>query len=124
MNSAVICTRNFAGCGGFLKTRPDLPAPNLQLHFFTTCVEIHAGKLHLGHGVSCHVCLLRRKSVGEIQLRNANPQGAPLIDLEFLDDPQDLEEMVMAFKITRKLLETPALLAYNKHDIPYCPGTY
>jgi hypothetical protein len=73
---------------------------------------------------ACCVCLLRPKSVGEIQLRNANPQGAPLIDLEFLDDPQDLEEMVMAFKITRKLLETPALLAYNKHDIPYCPGTY
>lgn len=110
-------TRNFAECGGFLKTRPDLPAPNLQLHFVTTCVENHACKLRLGHGVSCYVCLLRPKSVGEVRLRNANPQDALLIDPKFLDDPQDLEDMVTAFKITRKLLETPALSAYNKRDI-------
>ncbi|AMO96788.1 GMC oxidoreductase family protein [Collimonas fungivorans] len=110
-------TSNFAECGGFLKTRPDLPAPNLQLHFVVAGVEDHARKLHLGHGFSCHVCLLRPQSKGEVSLRNTNPQDAPLIDPKFLDHPQDLEDMVDAFKMTRKLLEAPALAAYSTRDI-------
>jgi choline dehydrogenase-like flavoprotein len=110
-------TSNFAECGGFLKTRPDLPAPNLQLHFVMACVENHARKLHLGHGFSCHVCLLRPQSKGEVRLRNTNPQDAPLIDPKFLDNPQDLEDMVDAFKMTRKLLDAPALANYSTRDI-------
>ena len=49
-------TSNFAEGGGFLKTRPDLPAPDIQLHFVTALVEDHARKMNLGHGYSCHVC--------------------------------------------------------------------
>lgn len=110
-------TSNFAECGGFLKTRPELAAPDLQLHFVIACVEDHARKLHLGHGFSCHVCLLRPRSKGELRLRNTNPQDAPLIDPNFFGDPQDLEDMVTAFKMTRKLLDAPALAAYSKRDI-------
>jgi choline dehydrogenase-like flavoprotein len=108
---------NVAECGGFLKTRPDLPAPDLQLHFVVGCLENHARKLRWGHGFSCHVCLLRPKSVGHVSLRNTNPQDAPLIDPKFLDHPQDLEDMVAGFKATRKLLEAPALAAYSTRDI-------
>ncbi|SFB04280.1 Choline dehydrogenase [Collimonas sp. OK607] len=110
-------TSNFAECGGFLKTRPDLPAPNLQLHFVMAGVENHARTLRLGHGFSCHVCLLRPQSKGDVRLRNTNPQDAPLIDPRFLDHPQDLEDMVDAFKMTRKLLDAPALASYSTRDM-------
>ncbi|HWW04045.1 choline dehydrogenase [Collimonas sp.] len=110
-------TSNVAECGGFLKSRPDLPVPNLQLHFVVGCLEDHARKLRMGHGFSCHVCLLRPKSKGTLSLRNTNPQDAPLIDPKFLDDPQDLEDMVEGFKVTRKLLAAPALAPYSKRDI-------
>ena len=34
-------TSNFAECGGFLKTRPDLEVPDIQLHFGMAIVDDH-----------------------------------------------------------------------------------
>ena len=77
-------TTNFAEAGGFLKTRPELPAPDVQLHFVIAMVEDHARKLDLGHGYSCHVCLLRPRSRGSVTLRDPDPLEAPAIDPNFL----------------------------------------
>ena len=41
-------TSNFAECGGFLKTRPDLDVPDIQLHFGMAMVDDHGRKRHLG----------------------------------------------------------------------------
>lgn len=109
-------TSNFAEAGGFLKTRPALDAPDIQLHFVVSLVDDHARKLHLGHGFSCHVCLLRPKSAGTLTLASADPLAAPLIDPAFLADPQDVEDLVAGFKLTRRLLEAPPLAAWVKRD--------
>ncbi|MCO5144619.1 MAG: GMC family oxidoreductase N-terminal domain-containing protein [Aquamicrobium sp.] len=109
-------TSNFAEAGGFLKTRPDLDAPDIQLHFVVSLVDDHARKLHLGHGFSCHVCLLRPRSSGTLTLASADPLAAPLIDPAFLADPQDVEDMVAGFKLTRRLLEAPALARLARKD--------
>src|SRR2546428_4099181 len=52
-------TSNFAECGGFLKTRPDLDIPDIQLHFGMALADDHGRKRHRGTGFTCHVCLLR-----------------------------------------------------------------
>ena len=114
---AGMVTSNFAEAGGFLKTRPDLEAPDIQLHFVVSLVEDHARRLRLGHGFSCHVCLLRPRSVGALTLASADPLAAPLIDPAFLMDPRDVDDMVAAFKLTRRLLEAPALGAWVKKDM-------
>jgi choline dehydrogenase-like flavoprotein len=110
-------TSNFAECGGFLRTRPELIAPDVQLHFVVSLVEDHARKLHLSHGVSCHVCLLRPRSRGTLTLASADPHAAPLIDPAFLSDPQDLEDLVQGFKLTRRLMQAPSLGSLLKRDL-------
>ena len=110
-------TSNFAEAGGFLKTRPDLDAPDIQLHFIVSMVDDHARRLHLGHGFSCHVCLLRPRSRGTLTLASADPLAAPLIDPAFLMDPQDVEDMVAGFRLTRRLMEAPALAAWVRKDM-------
>ena len=110
-------TTNFAECGGFLKTRPDLDIPDIQLHFGTAMVEDHGRKRRLATGFSCHVCLLRPKSRGSVALRSADPTAAPLIDPNLLGEADDLESMVAAFKTTRRLMETPALRALQQKDL-------
>ena len=65
--------------------------------------------MHLGHGFSCHVCLLRPKSRGAVTLASADPTAAPLIDPNFLGEVEDLEAMVAGFKLTRRIMEAPAL---------------
>lgn len=110
-------TSNFAEAGGFLKTRPELAMPDIQLHFVVALVDDHARKFHLGHGLSCHVCLLRPRSKGSVTLRSRNPEDAPLIDPAFFQDPQDLEDMVAGFKLTRRLMQAPALAKFITRDL-------
>jgi choline dehydrogenase-like flavoprotein len=110
-------TSNFAECGGFLKTRPDLDIPDIQLHFGMAMADDHGRKRHRGTGFSCHVCLLRPKSRGSVALGSADPLAPPLIDPNFLGEEDDLETMVAGFKTTRRLMETPALRALQKKDM-------
>ncbi|MDE2378127.1 GMC family oxidoreductase N-terminal domain-containing protein, partial [Bradyrhizobium sp.] len=110
-------TTNFAECGGFLKTRPDLEVPDVQLHFSMAMVNDHGRKRTWGRGFSCHVCLLRPNSKGTLALASADPFAAPLIDPNFLGEEADLEAMVAGFKLTRRLMEAPALRALQKKDM-------
>lgn len=111
-----LVTSNFAEGGGFLKTSPDLAAPNIQLHFVIALVDDHARTLHLGHGLSCHVCLLRPRSIGSVTLRDNKPDSPPVIDPKFLDDAQDVEDMVAAYKMTDKLMKAPAISQFITSD--------
>ena len=110
-------TTNFAECGGFLKLSPASPTPDIQLHFVVALVEDHARKLNYRHGFSCHVCLLRPKSRGSIRLASSRAADAPLIDPAFLQHEDDLEQMVQAFRLTRKLLRAPALTAHASKEM-------
>jgi choline dehydrogenase-like flavoprotein len=110
-------TSNFAECGGFLKTRPDLDVPDIQLHFGMAMADDHGRKRHWGTGFSCHVCQLRPKSRGSVTLHSADPMAPPAIDPNFLGEMEDLEVMVAGYKMTRRLLETPALKALQKKDL-------
>jgi choline dehydrogenase-like flavoprotein len=118
-----LLTSNFAEAGGFLKTRADLRAPDIQLHFVVAMVENHARSLRLGHGFSCHVCLLRPRSRGTIRLRAADPLEPPAIDPNFLGDAEDVEDMVAGFKLTRRLLDAPALEKLRTRDL-YTAGVH
>jgi choline dehydrogenase-like flavoprotein len=110
-------TSNVAECGGFLKTRSDLALPDIQLHFCMAMVEDHGRKPRWGTGFSCHVCLLRPKSRGSVWLDSADPLAAPAIDPNFFGEESDVETMVAGFKMTRRLMETPALRALQKKDM-------
>jgi choline dehydrogenase-like flavoprotein len=109
-------TSNFAEAGGFLKTDPEEPAPDIQLHFVVGMVDDHSRKKRLGHGFSCHVCLLRPKSRGSVALKSRDPHAPPLIDPKFYDDPDDLETMVRGFRITQRIMEAPALRQHSVRD--------
>jgi len=106
-------TTNFAEAGGFIKSSPDEPIPDLQLHFVVGKLVDHGRKTVLGHGYSCHVCLLRPRSRGTLRLASADPQAAPLIDPAFLQDPDDMARLLRGFKLMRRVLQQPALTRHG-----------
>ncbi len=108
-----LLTTNFAEAGGFIKSAPDEPIPDLQLHFVVGKLVDHGRKTVLGHGYSCHVCLLRPRSRGTLRLASADPQAAPLIDPAFLQDPDDMARLLRGFKRMRHLLLQPALARHG-----------
>jgi choline dehydrogenase-like flavoprotein len=103
--------------GGFLKTDPSLPRPDVQLHFYIAIVEDHFRKLPLWYGFSCAVCVLRPKSVGSVFLESSDPMAAPGIDPNVLSDPEDLRVLIKGAKMTRAILEAPALSKYRHREL-------
>jgi choline dehydrogenase-like flavoprotein len=112
-----LITTNYAECGGFLKSRPELDKPNLQLHFVIAVVDNHARTMHTGHGISCHVCLLNPRARGSVKLSGKNVDDPLLIDFNFLENEQDLQDMVDGYKVTQKLMNAPALSEKIKEDM-------
>ena len=92
---------NLAEAGAFLKSRPGLAEPDLQLHFIPALVD---RKERFGHGYSCHVCVLRPRSRGQLRLGSADPARAPAIDLNMLSDPEDMETLVAGTRIVKNIL--------------------
>ena len=114
---AGMLTSNFAEAGAFLKSAPDEPIPDLQLHFVVAIVENHARTMHFRLGFSCHVCVLRPRSRGSVRLASADPLAAPEIDPGFLTDADDLERLVRGYRITQAILKAPALAPYRRAEL-------
>jgi choline dehydrogenase-like flavoprotein len=107
----------YAEGGAFLKSDPALERPDLQLHFCVAIVDDHGRKLHLGYGFSCHVCVLRPHSRGEVGLSSSDPMAPPRIDPHFLSDARDADLLLRGTRMMRRILEAPALARFRHKEI-------
>ncbi|WP_184527235.1 GMC family oxidoreductase [Variovorax sp. Sphag1AA] len=115
---------NLAEAGAFLKSRPELAEPDLQLHFIPALVD---RKDRFGHGYSCHVCVLRPRSRGTLRLASSDPRRAPQIHLNMLSDPHDMDALVAGTKIVRRILAQPPLARFGARPLHHahlqCDGS-
>ena len=117
-------TTNFAEAGGFLKSSPDEPIPDLQLHFVIAKLMDHGRKTVFGQGFSCHVCVLRPRSRGSVQLASKDPLAAPAIDPNFLGDRDDMERMIRGFRMMRSILSQKALSVFGGQEAQPSAGAH
>lgn len=108
-----IMTTCFAEAGGFWRTNPDLPAPDIQYHFVPAMLEDHGRTKVKGHGFSIHACVLRPESRGTVRLNSADPAAAPAIDPNFFDDPRDIATLRAGVRLMYRIAENGALGAYG-----------
>ncbi|CAG4905649.1 GMC family oxidoreductase [Paraburkholderia gardini] len=113
---------NIAEAGGFIKSRPTLDRPDLQLHFCAALVDDHNRHMHWGHGYSLHACVLRPHSRGSVTLAGSDARVAPAIDPRFLDDSRDLDLLVEGARISRRILDAPSLAIFGGHELYTHPG--
>ncbi|NML42985.1 choline dehydrogenase [Ramlibacter sp. G-1-2-2] len=111
-----LLTTNFAEAGGFIKSDPAEPLPDLQLHFVIGKLMDHGRQTVWGHGYSCHVCLLRPRSRGSLLLASKDPLAPPRIDPNFLADADDLRRLVRGFRVMRDILAQPVLAAFRGRE--------
>jgi choline dehydrogenase-like flavoprotein len=112
-----LLTSNIGEAGGFIRSDPAEPIPDLQLHFVIGKLIAHGRRALPGHGFSCHVCLLRPRSRGTVRLASADPLAAPRIDPAFLSDDDDLRRLVRGFRLVREILHAPALAAWRGREL-------
>ena len=60
-------------------------------------------------GVTLNSCYLRPRSRGTVRLQSDDPSKAPLINPNYLQDPQDREMSIRGLKLTQKILSQDAL---------------
>ncbi|MDR7379811.1 choline dehydrogenase-like flavoprotein [Rhodoferax ferrireducens] len=110
-------TSNLAEAGGFIKSQPGEPLPDLQLHFVPAKLVDHGRKTPWGHGYSVHVCVLRPESRGSVTLDSKDPLAAPLIDPNFLGERADMERLLRGFQLVRRICAQPALAALGGREL-------
>jgi choline dehydrogenase len=106
--------------GAFVRSSPDQATPNLQYHVQPLSLERFGEPLHRFPAFTASVCNLRPASRGRIDIRSADMNAAPLIDPNYLSDPHDLRVAADAIRLTRRIVQAPALAAFEPQE--YLPG--
>ncbi len=101
-----LITSPYIGGGAFISSTPEVSVPDLQLVFVLAMVDDHGRKMHRGHGISCHVDVLRPFSAGNVELASNDARAAPLIDPRFLSDQRDLDLLVKGAQIQQRIMES------------------
>jgi choline dehydrogenase len=103
--------------GGFIRTKPGLPQPDIQLYFSPLSYTRAPAKTRplmnpdpfsafmLGAGNT------RPASRGRITLASADPFAYPLIDPHYLSTDEDVQTLLRSAKYIRAMAEQPALKA-------------
>ena len=113
--------QNFLEAGAFLKSRPDLDRPDLQLHCVLAIMKDHGKQSVPKDGFSIHVCQLRPESRGRVGLASADPFADPAIFANYLATEEDRRALREGAKMTRELAGQSALKAIAGHE--EAPGT-
>ncbi|MFZ3034048.1 MAG: choline dehydrogenase [Parvibaculum sp.] len=106
--------------GGFLKSRPELEVPDLQLHFVAAMMRDHARIKSDRHGFTVHVCQLRPESRGYVGLKSLDPSEHALIQPNYLDTETDRRTMRDGVRIVRNILAQRAMDPYRGPE--FMPG--
>ncbi|MFZ4603149.1 MAG: choline dehydrogenase [Caulobacterales bacterium] len=113
---------NHLEAGAFLKTRPELDRPDIQLHFVNAIMMDHARVTVEKDGFTVHACQLRPESRGEVRLASADPFADPIIDPNYLATELDRRTMRDSVRLVREVLEQPALADYRGPEMRPGPG--
>ena len=101
--------------GGFFRTDPSLPRPNMQLYFqaFSTVIPKTGERPILTPdpwpGFSIGLSNCRPTSRGDILIRSKNPRDYPRIVANAFSTDADVAEMLAAVKFVRKIAAQPAM---------------
>ena len=106
-----------AEAGAFLKSSNSEEVPDIQLHFGIAMTIDHARTLLWGHGISCHVCLLRPKSKGTVSLNSENPFDPPIINPNYLSHRDDVETMIKGYKVMMEILDQKPISKFTKEPL-------
>jgi len=104
----------------FLKTRPGLDRPDVQFVFQPAARPRPSFPLPIGHGYAVSPVNLYPKSRGRVSLAAADARAAPLIDPALLSVPEDIEPLIRAIKLARRILAAPNFARYRATEL--APG--
>jgi choline dehydrogenase len=103
-------TSNLGEACAFVKTRPGLAAPDIELLFAPAPFADHGMRKPEGHAISIGSILLQPKSRGCLRLRQDDPRARPIIEANYLSDAggEDLRTLVAGMELGRRIFRASA----------------
>lgn len=100
--------------GAFWYADKDQPKPDLQFHFLCGAgAEAGVPSVTKGaSGITLNSYTLRPKSRGSVTLRSSDPAAQPVVDPNFLSEPDDLRISTEGVKLSREIFSQPSLQKY------------
>ena len=104
-------TSNVVEGGAFWFAGDDRSVPDLQFHFLAGAgAEAGVPSVPKGSsGITLNSYTVRPKSRGTVRLRSADPSLPPVVDPNFLAEPDDLRTSVEGVKISREIFSQASL---------------
>ena len=109
-----LLTTPIAHAHAFVRTREKYGTPNIQVTMAPFHVDIGENRAVLSKEriAGGAVGLMRTGSRGEIALRSSNPLEPPRIHYPMLDSRDDIEQLVDACRLARRITEQPAFAGH------------
>ncbi len=98
--------------GAFLRTRPELATPDVQLHFLIFSADTAGATLHPFPGFITSVCQLRPESRGFVRIKSSDPAVPPAIQPRYLSSRSDCNCVVDGLKQMRRIMDQPVMRKY------------
>jgi choline dehydrogenase len=105
--------------GAFLRSSPEVPYPDIQIHFLPGAIRYDGNAAAAGHGFQLHIGPMRSKSRGHVRLAD-DPQLAPKITFNYLTAPDDMADFRRCIRLARTIVAQPAFDAFRAGEI--APG--
>ncbi len=115
-------TSNVAEAGGFIKSHPDLLAPDMQLMFAPIFFMRHGFDNPPGHGFSIATVLLHPLSRGRLTLRSADPREPLAIHANYLASDADMQVLLEGVKLVRELAQAQPFARFRGAEV--WPGAH
>ncbi len=96
-------TSSLAEAFAFVRSRPGLPAADLQFHFAPAYFVDHGRVTYDGHAVTIGPVLVSPKSRGRLWIDSADPADPPKFITNMLADHEDAAAMVAGVEIARDI---------------------
>jgi choline dehydrogenase-like flavoprotein len=110
-------TSSVAEAFAFVRSRPGLPAPDLQYHFAPAYFNDNGFDEYDGHAFTLGPVLITPKSRGEIKLRSADPGDKPRILTNSLAEPEDVQALVAGMRLARDIAAAEPLAEARGREI-------
>lgn len=107
--------------GAFLKSRPEVARPDVQLYFINFSTDKMGTTLHPFSGFTVSMSPLRPESRGHVRIRTPDPLEAPAIQYRYLDTEEDRRVVVDSLKTIRRLMATGPMQPFVAAE--HAPGT-
>lgn len=114
-------TSNVGEAVGFIRSAPELAAPDLELIFAPVPFVNHGLAAPTEHGVTIGIILLQPESHGRISLTDADPAAPPCIEPAYLSAESDLRRMVAGVRFAEQLYGTEAMGRHVGAALPPWP---